>query len=64
MAEYFGCGFAPVAVRQSFLKPNGKIEYDLELRWKRYLSSKVLYIEHFGQRNWENLPELEKKQHE
>lgn len=99
MAEYFGCGFARVAARQSFLKPNGKIEYDQDLRWKRYLSqfqgphsdrfavaekkyfhkrSKVLslhlkrwktkdksrYIEHFGQRNWENLPELEKKQHE
>ena len=99
MAEYFGCGFARVAARQSFLKPNGKIEYDQDLRWKRYLSqfqgphsdrfavaekkyfhkrSKALslhfkkwktkdksrYIEHFGQRNWENLPELEKKQHE
>ena len=38
MAEYFGCGFARVAVRQSFLTLNGKIEYDQELRWKRYLS--------------------------
>lgn len=99
MAEYFECGFVRVAVKQSFLKPNGKIEYDLALPWKSYLSqfqglhsdrfalaeeknfhkrSKVLslhfkkwktkdksqHIEHFGQRNWENLPELEKKQHE
>ena len=38
MTEYFGCGFARVAVRQSFFKPNGKVEYDQELRWKSYLS--------------------------
>lgn len=38
MGEYFGCGFARVAVKQSFFKPNGKIEYDQEQRWKRYLS--------------------------
>lgn len=99
MGEYFGCGFARVAVRQSFLKPTGKVEYDQEQRLKRYHSqfqaphyerfvvtekkyfnkrSKVLslhfkkwkamdksqYIEHFSQQNWDNLPELEKKQHE
>ena len=38
MGEHFGCGFARMAVRQSFFKPNGKVEYDQELRWKNYLS--------------------------
>ena len=36
MALTFGCGFARVAVKSSYLKPNGKVEYDQEQRWKRY----------------------------
>lgn len=36
MAFYFGCGFARVAAKLSYLKANGKVEYNLEQRWKRY----------------------------
>lgn len=99
MGEFFGCGFVRVAVKQSMFKPNGKVEYDNEARWKRYLSQfetphyerfavenrkffdkrakvlslhfkrwktedKSLYVEHFSLKNWKNLPEIEKKQHQ
>ena len=36
MANFFGCGFARVAVKLSILKANGKVEYDHEQRWKKY----------------------------
>lgn len=36
MAFYFGCGFARVAAKSSYLNANGKVEYDQEKRWKRY----------------------------
>ena len=37
MANFLGCGFARVAVKLSILKANGKVEYDHEQRWKKYL---------------------------
>ena len=36
MANFFGCGFAWVAVKLSILKANGKVEYDHEQRWEKY----------------------------
>ena len=36
MANFFGCGFARVAVKLSILKANGKVEYDHEQRWEKY----------------------------
>ena len=36
MANFFGCGFARVAVKLSILKANGKVEYDHEQSWKKY----------------------------
>ncbi|KAL9977669.1 hypothetical protein ACROYT_G015099 [Oculina patagonica] len=36
MASYFGCGFARVAAKLSYLKPNGKVEYDQEQRCRQY----------------------------
>ena len=44
MAVYFGCGFARVAAKLSYLKANGKVEYDQEQRWKRY--SEIFQGEH------------------
>ena len=36
MANFFGCGFARVAVKLTILKANGKVEYDHEQRWEKY----------------------------
>ena len=44
MAFYFGCGFARVAAKLSYLKANGKVEYNNEQRWKRY--SEIFQGEH------------------
>ena len=38
MAAFFGCGFARVAAKLSYLKANGKVEYNQEQRWKKYLA--------------------------
>ena len=38
MAETFNCGFSRVAVKLSIFQENGKIDYDIESRWKRYLN--------------------------
>ena len=38
MACFFGCGFARVAVKQSFTNPTGKVEYDQDIRLKKYLT--------------------------
>ena len=38
MASFFGCGFARVAVKRSFMKPTGKVEYDQDNRLKNYLA--------------------------
>ncbi|EDO30338.1 predicted protein [Nematostella vectensis] len=37
MAGTFGCGFARVAVKQSYQKENGKLEKKIEQRWLSYL---------------------------
>ena len=37
MSDFFGCGFAQVAVKLSMLKRDGKVEHNNEARWKRYL---------------------------
>ena len=44
MAFYFGCAFARVAAKLSYLKANGKVEYNQEQRWKRY--SEIFQGEH------------------
>ena len=36
MARFFGCGFVRVAVKHSFTKPKGKVEYDQDIRLKKY----------------------------
>lgn len=36
MARFFGCGFVRVAVKHSFTKPTGKVEYDQDIRLKKY----------------------------
>ena len=36
MSDFFGCGFARVAVKLCMLKPDGKVEHNNEARWKRY----------------------------
>ena len=38
MSSFFGCGFARVAVKRSFIKPTGKVEYDQDNRLKNYLA--------------------------
>ena len=38
MASFFGCGFARVAVKHSFVKPTGKVEYDHDNRLRNYLA--------------------------
>ena len=38
MASFFGCGFARVAVKNSFIKPTGKVEYDQGNRLQNYLA--------------------------
>ena len=37
MNDFFGCGFARVAVKLSMLKSDGKVEHNNEARWKRYV---------------------------
>ena len=36
MANFFGCGFARVAIKISILNSNRKVEYDHEQWWKKY----------------------------
>ena len=36
MSDFFGCGFARVAVKLCMLKPDGKVQHNNEARWKRY----------------------------
>lgn len=38
MASFFGCGFARVAVKLSYIKPTGKVEYDHDNRLNNYLA--------------------------
>ena len=38
MASFFGCRFARVAVKRSFIKPTGKVEYDQGNRLQNYLA--------------------------
>ena len=38
MASFFGCGFARIAVKCSFIKPTGKVKYDQKTRLKNYLA--------------------------
>ena len=38
MASFFGCGFARVAVKRSFIKSTGKVEYDHDNRLTNYLT--------------------------
>ena len=38
MASFFGCGFARVAVKRSFIKPTSKVEYDYDNRLRNYLA--------------------------
>ena len=38
MASFFGCGFARVAVKRSFMKSTGKVEYDQDNWLKNYLA--------------------------
>ena len=38
MISFFGCGFARVVVKHSFVKPTGKVEYDHDNRLRNYLA--------------------------
>ena len=38
MASFFRCGFARVAVKRSFIKSTGKVEYDHDNRLRNYLT--------------------------
>ena len=52
MSDFFGCGFARVAVKLSMLKSDGKVEHNNEARWKRYVCHfESLHNERFAVEN-------------